>query len=91
MYHLTEIMEQVLAMGILFSLLIFRSGLSALPRVMLLKCAFIAYSLSLFASIMEGFVYPETLNHIEHLCMLLSATLLAVWTILLCRKGQTLK
>jgi cytochrome bd-type quinol oxidase subunit 2 len=78
-------------MGILFSLLIFRAGLSMLPRVMLLKCSFIAYSLRLIATVVEGFAYPQTLDLLEHFFLLISAALLAVWTILYCLKGQELR
>lgn len=53
--------------------------LRVLPHQRLFLCSFGAMVLSVIFTVGEGFLFPETLNYLEHLSYAASAVLLAVW------------
>jgi len=50
-----------------------------LPNRLLLICSFGGVALSAFCTVVEGFVFQEVLNYVEHLSFMTAAILIAVW------------
>lgn len=50
-----------------------------IPHGSLILSSFILVALSSIFTVAESFVWPETLNYLEHLCFMAAAIIFAVW------------
>ena len=73
-----EIVTLVLAFAVVLFAGLRRHELDGLPRVGLLRLAFLAFLASWVATVAEGFIWPDALNLVEHAGFAVG-TLLLVW------------
>lgn len=74
-----EIVTLVLAFAVVLFAGIRRRELDDLPRVGLLRLAFLAFLCSWVATVAEGFFWPTALNIVEHAAFAAGTLLLAWW------------
>lgn len=76
-----EIVTLVLAFAVVLFAGLRRRELDDLPRVGILRLAFLAFLASWVATVAEGFVWPEALNVVEHAAFSVGTVLLSWWLI----------
>ena len=74
-----EVIGLVLAIAVLIFYLWNRSRLHELPAFGILLAAFLSLLAGLVLTILEGVLWQETLNLLEHVGYAVSALLLALW------------
>jgi hypothetical protein len=80
MFEVREVMSLLLATGVVIFILLQLDLLKQVQRWHLLITAFLLLYASLACSVIEGVIWEEGLNTIQHLCSGLSAVFLAIWT-----------
>lgn len=76
-----EIVTLFLAFAVVLFAGLRRRELDEVPRVGLLRCAFLAFLTSWVATVAEGFLLPEALNLVEHAAFSAGTLLLAWWLV----------
>lgn len=76
-----EIVMLFLGAGVWLFILINRRALQRLSHVRLLLCGYGAYTLGWLFTVLEGLIWPETINLIEHSFTGLGALLVMIWCV----------
>jgi hypothetical protein len=80
MIHENEIVMLMLGVGVLVFLLSSRHKLRRLPSWSVLIASYCVLVSGWFFTILEGFLWGDLLNFMEHACYVGSSALLAVWS-----------
>jgi hypothetical protein len=75
-----ELIGLILGVGVLIFILANRSRLAGLPAARILLASYYVLLAGWALTVLEGFLWGQALNLLEHFCYALSALLLAVWT-----------
>lgn len=78
-----EVVALLLTVGVLVFLLVNRARIHRLPSSGLLVASFGVLFVGRLLTVLEGFLYRDLLDLVEHVCYAGSAVLLAVW----CRRA----
>lgn len=76
----SEVLALLLGIGVFVFLMTNRTQLFRAPYFGIIHAAFYAVLVGWILTILEGFLWEETLNFLEHFCYMSSSVLLAVWT-----------
>jgi hypothetical protein len=79
MIELNEIFSLVLGIGCLLFVIMNRRQLKSLPFVHLIFLSFYCLVAGWGMTVLEGFIWPNILNIIEHISYAISAVFLAGW------------
>lgn len=80
MVHESEVLLFVLGSGLLIAILINLKGIAPLPHYRFLIAGYVALYFGWFFTILEGFLLPDILNGVEHVCYTLSMIFVAMWS-----------
>ncbi|NLS96540.1 MAG: hypothetical protein GXX96_30755 [Planctomycetaceae bacterium] len=85
MVQQNEFLTLLVALGVLVFVVSNRQGLRDLPRSSLCLAAFLVLVAGLAFTVLEGLVWQDVFNMLEHFCYGASSVLLAVWVWLVSR------
>ena len=74
-----EVVLLVLGIGVLLLIVGNRHKLKYLPAYKILLTAFLISFTGWVATVIEAFLWENTINAIEHICYMVSAIFLAIW------------
>lgn len=74
-----EAITLILGVGVLLSFVIGRARIRKLPAWRTFLIGFVVLTAGWAFTVLEGFLWPEALNLVEHACYALSSILLCVW------------
>ncbi|MCU4176246.1 hypothetical protein [Carboxylicivirga sp. N1Y90] len=77
-----EIIRLLISLGVLIFLFLRRDQLRVIPFSRLLMTGYLLLVIGWVLTILEGFILPDLLNVIEHICYASSSILLAIWSIM---------
>ena len=83
-----ELLTLLVALAVVVFVAVNRSGLTALPRSSLSVSAFFFLAAGLTFTVLEGLVWRDGFNVLEHTCYAASSILLAVWVWLILREEK---
>ena len=83
-----ELIMLLIGIGTFIFILINYSKFNDLPKSEIIIISFTILVIGWFFTILEGFFYEEFLNFIEHSCYAIASILLAIWFIIVFRKGR---
>lgn len=78
-----EIIRLLISLGVLIFLFLRRDQLRVIPFSRLLMTGYLLLVIGWVLTILEGFILPDFLNVIEHICYASSSILLAIWCIMI--------
>ncbi len=74
-----EILTLILGLGVWLFIAVDRVSLKGLPSRKMFISAFAAWTVGWVLTLLEGFIWPNALNLLEHICYAISSILFAVW------------
>ncbi len=81
-----ELLTLLVALAVVVFVVVNRAGLTALPRSNLSMAAFFSLAAGLTFTVLEGLMWRDGFNVLEHACYAASSILLAVWVWLILRE-----
>ena len=74
-----ELIGLILGVGVLIFVLVNRSRLASLPAAKVFLASYYILLAGWALTVLEGFIWNQALNLLEHICYALSAVLLTAW------------
>jgi hypothetical protein len=81
-----ELMTLMLCVGALFFIIINYVKLKSLPGLRIFIISFIFFTMGWFFTVIEGIIFEEVFNLIEHICYISSSIAIFIWTLILFKK-----
>lgn len=81
-----ELMTFMLCLGALFFIIINYVKLKSLPGLKIFISSFILFTMGWFFTVIEGIIFEEVFNLIEHVCYISSSIMVFIWTLILFKK-----
>ena len=88
MLQVNELILLFTGLGALVFILLNRARLRKIPVLTRLLYGFYFLLAAWVFTVAEGFIWPETLNLLEHICYLASAALILAWCVEVARKDR---
>ena len=88
MIQQNEIITLICSIGVLIFIHGYRSYLWRVPRSRLLIASYSLLVAGWTATVLEGYIWPATLNLFEHLCHAVAAIILVFWLLHLPARGE---
>ncbi|MHA1292812.1 MAG: hypothetical protein ACTSQJ_09120 [Promethearchaeota archaeon] len=74
-----EIIVFIIGIGTLIFIFINRLKINHIPESRIFVLAFVSFLIGWFFTILEGFLFGDLLNFIEHLCFAIGSILITIW------------
>jgi len=81
-----ELITFILCLVVLFFITINYVKLKSLPGLRIFIISFTLFTIGWFCTVIEGIVFEEAFNLIEHVCYICSAIMMLIWTLILFKK-----
>ncbi len=81
-----ELITLIFCIGVLFFGLINYVKLKYLPGLRIFIISFILFTMGWFFTVIEGIIFEEVFNIIEHICYICSSTMMLIWVIIFFKK-----
>lgn len=75
----SEIIKLIFGLGVLIYFFLNRKRLIELPYTKLFLTAYLVVLMGWVLTVVEGFVYADIINFLEHLCYTINSILLCTW------------
>jgi hypothetical protein len=79
MIHENEVVMLALGIAVFFFAMVNRTHLERIPQWNLLLLAYCSFLAGWVMTVCEGFLFPATLNVLEHLCYACGTVTMAAW------------
>ncbi len=81
-----ELITFILCLGALFFIIINYVKLKSLPGLRIFIISFTLFTMGWFFTVIEGVIFEETFNLIEHMCYICSSIMMIIWTLIFFKK-----
>jgi len=81
-----ELITFILCLGALFFIIINYGKLKSLPGLRIFIISFTLFTMGWFFTVIEGIIFEETFNLIEHVCYICSSVMIFIWTLIIFKK-----
>ncbi len=81
-----ELITFILCVGALTFFLINYSKMRSLPASLIFIISFILFSMGWFFTVIEGIIFEDIFNLIEHVCYICSSLMMLIWALIFFKK-----
>ena len=83
-----ELITFILCLGALSFIIINYTKLKSLPGFRIFIISFVLFTMGWHFTVIEGIIFEEIFNFVEHLCYISSSIMLLIWTIIFFKKNS---